>query len=144
MKKHYCLSKTPPKFFNKLTDVVSRSWTTMGSIACNVNEINDKHYEIMFYPALREIYGGKDDGEVIFPGFHFNIGRFVRVFDSSPAPKVSFDSLRKDYIPHLMFNGYIDGIFTKIAVMESPPSGREAVERIYAIGPRKGQVEAKR
>lgn len=144
MKKNYrFVSKndSPPAFFNRVTDALANSWNSLGSIACKFNEVNGG-FEIMFFPALREVYGGKDDGEVIFPGFHFNVGRFVRVFDKEPSPKVTFDSLRKNYIPHLLFRGYIEGNCVKIAIMESPPSGQAAVERVYTSGPKKGQIEA--
>lgn len=132
-----------PAFFEKLTTAVGESWKSMGSICCKLNELSDGYYEAMFFPALREIYGGKTDGDVVFPGFHFNVGKFVKLFDKSPAPKVSFDSLRQDFVPHLMFRGYVDGTCLKIIIMEHPPCGEEAVERAYVTGPKNGQVEIK-
>lgn len=145
MKKNYRLvnkNDSPPAFFNRVTDALAKSWNSLGSIACKINEVSDGYFEIMFFPASREVYGGRDDGEVVFPGFHLNVGRFVRVFDKEPSPKVTFDSLRKNYIPHLLFRGHIEGNLVKIAIMESPPSGQTAVERVYTSGPKKGQVEA--
>lgn len=144
MKNYHFLNTTnesAPAFLKKLTDVIMTSWDSLGSVACKLKEVSNNYYEIMFFPALREVYGGKADGEVIFPGFHFNIGKFVHVFDKSPAPKVAFDSLRKDFIPHLIFKGFIDGVALKIIVMECPPQGQSATERVYASGPNKGQVE---
>jgi hypothetical protein len=132
---------SPPPFFQKLTDALAHSWKSLGSIGCKLTEVSDGRYEAIFFPALREIYGGKSDGEVVFPGFNFNVGLFVRVFDESPAPKVSFDSLRTQYIPHLIFKGYIDGTFLKVNILECPPNGQYPVERVYASGPKKGQVE---
>ena len=134
-------TESPPTFFNKLTDAVTKSWSSLGSVACQFSEVSEGYFELMFFPALREVYGGKDDGDVIFPGIYFNIGKFVKVFDKSPAPKVVFDALRKDFIPHLMFRGYINGACLKVIIMESPPCGLKAVERIYTSGPKKGQVE---
>lgn len=146
MKKDYHFmnssNASPPPFFGKLIDALSKSWNSLGSVGCKVSEVSEGNYEVMFFPALREIYGGKSDGEVIFPGFNFNVGKFVRVFDNLPAPKVSFDSLRSQFIPHLLFKGYIDGIFLKVNIMECPPSGQEAVERVYTSGPKKGKIEA--
>ena len=146
MKKGYHFTNsnnlTPPPFFDKLTDAITKAWQSMGSVGCKLNEVSDGSYEVMFFPALREIYGGKSDGEVIFPGFNFNVGLFVRVFDESPAPKVSFDSLRTQFIPHLLFRGYIDGKLIKVNILECPPCGQHPVERVYTSGPKKGQVEA--
>ena len=144
MKKNYHFASgdsPPPPFFDRLTDSLIKSWKSLGSIGIKINQVSDGHYEVMLYPALREVYGGKGDGEVMFPGFHLNIGSFVRMFDESPAPKVSFDSLRAQFIPHLLFKGYIEGIFVKINVLECPPNGSTPVERLWASGPKKGQVE---
>lgn len=144
MKNYHLLNSTnesPPTFLKKLTDAVMTSWDSLGSVACKLKEISNNYYEVVLFPALREVYGGKTDGEVIFPGFHFNVGRFIHIFDKSPAPKVTFDSLRKDFIPHLMFRGFIDGVALKIFIMERPPQGQTVSERVYASGPNKGQVE---
>lgn len=142
MKNYHFLNSTDktPAFLKKLTDAVMTSWDSLGSVAYKLKEINGG-YEVIFFPALREVYGGKADGEVIFPGFHFNIGKFVHVFDKPSGPKVIFDSLRRDFIPHLMFRGFIDGVALKIIIMECPPEGQNATERVYASGPNKGQVE---
>jgi hypothetical protein len=133
---------TPPPFFTKLTKAVADCWDSMGSVGCKVSETGDKNYEVMFFPALREIYGGKEDGGIVFPGFNFNIGKFVRVFDPSSPPKVSFDTLRSGFITHLLFKGYLDGNALKVRILETPPGGQQAVERVYTSGPKKGQVEA--
>ena len=130
----------PPPFFDKLTKAVAKSWDSLGSVGCKIGNRGD-HYEVIFFPALRECYGGQADGEVIFPGFNFNIGRFIRVFDVSPAPKAIFDSLRNQVISHLQFKGCIDGICIKVSILECPPGGQVAVERVYTAGPKKGQVE---
>jgi hypothetical protein len=133
--------ESTPLFFGKLSAAVGKAWDSLGSVACKLNEVSEGNFEVMFFPALREVYGGKDDGDIIFPGFYFNVGKFVKVFDRSPAPKVAFDSVRKDFITHLMFRGYIDGVCLKVIIMECPPGGQEAVERVYTSGPKKGQVE---
>jgi len=132
---------TPPPFFDKLTAAVNKSWDSLGSVGCKISELSNGSFEVLFFPALREIYGGKADGEVVFPGFNFNIGRFVRAFDVSPAPKVTFDSLRSQLIPHLCFKGCIDKVVLRVNILESPPGGMEACERVYCTGPKKGQIE---
>lgn len=145
MKKGYHFTNSnnspPPPFFERLTDALVKSWSSLGSVGCKLSQVSDGRYEVMFFPALREVYGGKEDGERMFPGFNFNVGLFVRVFDESPAPKVSFDSLRSQFIPHLLFKGYIDGTFVKVNILECPPNGSNPVERVWASGPKKGQVE---
>lgn len=133
--------ETHPNFIVKLTQAVAKSWDSLGSVACKFNEISEGYYEVMYFPAVREIYGGKTDGECIFAGFHFNIGKFVKSFDKSPSVKVAFDALRSDVVPHLAFKGYIDGTCLKVLIMSEPPCGQRAIERIHASGPKRGQVE---
>lgn len=130
-----------PAFLHKLGEMLSKSWFTLGSISCNVNQVGENEYEIMFYPAVREIYGGANDGERVFPGFAMNIGKFMKVFDKKPRPKVLFDSMNSNIVPHLLFDGYIDGVHAKIAVLNGPREGEEASEKFYAEGPKRGQVE---
>lgn len=130
-----------PEFLEKLSKAASKSWHSQGSISCKAKESGDGKFDIMFFPTIREIYGGNKDGERFFPGFNFDIGKFIRVFDVSPSPKVSFDCLRTNFIEHLMFRGFIDGLSIKVAILSAPPSGQEAAERVYAVGPKIGVIE---
>lgn len=133
-------NSTPPPFLTKLTEAIGQCWNSMGSVGCKLSQRGANNYEVLFFPALREVYGGKSDGEVVFPGFSFNIGKFVRVFDGEP--KVAFDNLRRQLIPHLSFKGLIDGADVQVNILECPPGGQEAIERVYTSGPKKGTVEA--
>ena len=130
-----------PTFMENLNKCITVSWQSKGSIACKINQVKDGSFEVMFFPALREVYGGKEDGKNVFAGFNFNVGKFVQVFDTSPPPLVWFDCVRKGYIDHLIFKGSIDKVIVKIAVLSTPPDGQRAVERIYTNGPKKGTVE---
>jgi hypothetical protein len=133
-------TKTVPPFLTKLNERLSRSWGSLGSIGMNVTE-NSDGYDIMFFPAVREIHGGAMDGEKFFPGFSLNIGKFVRVFDRNPAPKVVFDCLQNGVIDHLVFSGKIDGHNVKVAVLAGAPPTQSPVERVYTQGPKKGMIE---
>lgn len=142
MKKFTGKNGTPPVFYEKLSEALGKSWNSLGSINCEITQIEEQHYAVMFSPALREIYGGADDGENVFAGFNFNIGRFVQLFDKKPRPKVEFESLQRNSIPHLMFKGNVDGTELEIFIMERPVNTQKAVERLYTNGPKKGEVEA--
>jgi hypothetical protein len=131
----------PPTFMGKLNGYLARSWGSLGSISFSINQPKPNHYEIMFFPAVRELHGGKNDGELYFPGFKLNIGKFIRVFDKDPAPKVSFDCLQNCTVEHLLFVGRIDGCKIKVAVLSGPPQGQSPVEKVYTIGPKKGMIE---
>lgn len=139
MKNYQFLSNVePPPFFEKLKNAVDKSWDSLGSVGCKLIK-SKEGYDVMFFPALREVYGGKGDGEMIYPGFNFNIGRFVRVFDK--PPKANFDTLRKCFIPHMQFKGCINGIVCKINILQCPPDNLRAAERVYTTGPNKGKIE---
>ena len=131
----------PPAFMNKLNEHVSNAWGSLGSIATSINQSKPDQYEIMFFPALRELHGGKEDGELYFPGFTLNIGKFIRIFDKNPSPKVVFDCMTKGVIDHLLFIGRIDGIKVKVAILSSPPQGQNPVEKVHTQGPKKGMIE---
>lgn len=130
-----------PPFIVKLTQAVSKSWTSLGSVACKFKNISEGYYEVMYFPALREIFGGKSDGNKTYPGFHLNIGKLAKAFDKSPGVKVTYDTLCIDTIPNIKFKGYVDGVCVKVFIMSQPPCGQKAIERIYAVGPKQGQVE---
>jgi len=137
----YNLTDEQPVFMEKLSNHLLNCWQSPGSIACHTNKIGDKSYEIMFYPAIREVYGGAQDGEKVFPGFLLNIGKFMKVFDKKPGAKLTYCGVDKNIVEHFLFQGYVDGNRLKIAVLISPPWNQEAMERVYVEGPRAGQVE---
>ena len=124
----------------KLNAALQKSWQSLGSVACKINEEPDC-LEVMFFPAVRELHGGKHDGENMYAGFHLNVGRFIRVFDKNPMPKLLFDCLTKEMKHHLLFDGKIDGFNVKVAVLSEPPNGQNPVERLYTTGPKRGKIE---
>src|SRR5581483_1908463 len=93
-----------PKFLSKLNIALSNSWKSNGSVSCNITEAENNCWQIEFFPAVREILGGAEDGSTMYPGFHFNIGKFVKAFDRKHGVKVSFDCLKQDS-PSIMFEG---------------------------------------
>lgn len=136
---HTIFGEVGHPFLQKIYEGVSRSWNSVGNITCKTNYKNG-HWQLMFFPAIREISGGQEDGKHVFSGFNLNIGRFSRIFDG--PPNVYFNCLRKDFIDHLRFKGTVDGNVVDVAFLPNPPPNQEAVERMYAYGPKKGMVEA--
>lgn len=132
---------TQPAFMGKLNSYLARAWGSLGSISLTINQSKLNEYEIMFFPAVRELHGGKNDGELYFPGFSLNIGKFIRVFDKDPSPKVKFDCLKNATIDHLLFVGRIDGCKVKVAILAGPPGNQPPVEKVYTQGPKKGMIE---
>jgi len=130
-----------PSFLPRLNAYLSKAWGSLGSISISINQPNPNEYDIMFFPAVRELHGGKTDGEMYFPGFTMNIGKFVRVFDKNPSPRVIFDCLQRETIDHLLFIGRIDGYKVKVAILSGPPQGQQPVEKVYMQGPKKGMIE---
>lgn len=130
-----------PAFMPKLNGYLAKSWGSLGSISLNINQPKPNEYEIMFFPAVRELHGGANDGELYFPGFNLNIGKFIRVFDKDPSPKVTFDCLKHETVEHLLFVGRIDGCKVKVAILAGPPQGQHPVEKVYTQGPKKGMIE---
>jgi hypothetical protein len=131
-------TKEFPPFIGRLAETVAKSWESQGSVACKFAAKEDK-YEVMFFPAIREVLGGKTDGERCYAGFQFNIGRFVRIFDK--CPKVLFDCMKRNTVEHIIFIGQIEGKNIKVAITAAPPTGQTPIERIYATGPKRGTIE---
>lgn len=145
MKRDYQIfnqDKLEPPFMAKLNKKLGESWGSLGSISVRISQTDSGQYKILFFPAVREMYGGKQDGELFFPGFYLNIGKFIRIFDQNPAPKVVFDCSQNGQIDHLLFAGKIDTHDVKIAILSEPPNGQLPVEKVYAIGPKKGTIES--
>ncbi len=138
MKRYFFPSELP--FMHKLSNAVVQSWQSLGSVACKINEVGENKYEVMFFPAVREVHGGKNDGEQVYSGFNFNIGKFAKIGFDEP-PRVHFDCLRRNVLINIIFEGIIDGKQVKVAIVAAPPTGQRAIERIYATGPKKGLVE---
>jgi hypothetical protein len=139
---NYTSKEKPAPFIEKISLQLEECWYTDGSISCWINQIREKEFELIFCPAYRELYGGANDGEKIFPGFIFNVGKFMKIFNRNPvAPKLVFDCWDRDTIEHLLFNGYVDGNHLKIAVLRAPPNDLNAIEKLYTVGPKTGTVE---
>lgn len=141
MKRNYQFfnrTKIQPTFLTKLQSKLSKAWGSLGSIEFNIEE-TDNGYNLMFYPAVRELNGGACDGERFFPGFSLNLGKFIKVFDS--PPKVIFDCLEAGTIDHLVFSGKIDGHAVYLKVLSAAPPCQPPVERVYTQGPKKDMIE---
>lgn len=124
-------------FVEKLNNALASAWQARGGITCKARPIEDNMYLVNFFPAIREVYGGPDDGKTMFPSFGFNVGKFTLAFDS--PPKVCFKTHNDNII--LVFTGEVLKVKVKVVVWATPPAGQDAVERVYAVGPKKGKVE---
>jgi hypothetical protein len=140
-KLHVITNTEPPPFLFKIKEALAKFWQSLGGTSMKVSQASDLGYEIMLFPAVRETYGGKEDGELYFPGFSLNVARFAQVFDREPAVEMIFDCLSRDVVDHFLFQGTIDGIAVKVAILAGPPSGQTPVERMYVQGSQAGTVK---
>src|SRR5438128_1001802 len=66
------------QWINQFMDAVSGCWEWHAlalniGFRCREPEDADDCWEIWAYPAVQEFVGGKDDGETVWSGFHFNL-----------------------------------------------------------------------
>lgn len=131
------LSKFPiPKEVKKLVEQLSKCWASPGNFTIRKY---DEHFVV--HAAIREIKGGKEDGELSYPGFDLNIAKFTKYFDK--VSNVSFICPNSSFIPHILFEGTYKGHDIKLHILAFPPPGQPATEFLYNYGPKTGKVERK-
>ncbi len=129
-----------PKFLKKITFAVGKSWASKGGVSLQAMQNEDAedgiNCTIIAYPAVRELIGGKQDGQTRYARFKLNINRFIKVFDK--MPKITFDSGMG-----AAFVGFIDGVCCRIIISPVPPCGVAPSEVSFVEGPKKGTVEVR-
>ena len=136
-------SDTPPmELIERLQNVISEAWESPGGMCVDAHRCESckRHWHIMVCPAVRELMGGPQDGEQVYPRFMLNVNKLQRAFDK--RPRVYFDSALGTSVPHVIFVGKIAGHKCDVSVMCCPPSNLTPLERVYVDGPKKGMIES--
>ena len=91
----------------------------------------DDFWEIWAYPAVQEIVGGKEDGETVWSGFHFDVLEFLNDFE----PDAVDLSTRQQFDPaELTFEGKFRGQGVFLHLCLEPPEDAEATEIVDLSG----------
>lgn len=85
----------------------------------------DDFWEVWAFPAVQEIVGGKEDGETVWSGFHFDVLRFMKEFEPEA---VAITTRQLIHPSELMFEGRFRGKGLFLHVCLEPPDDAEATE----------------
>jgi hypothetical protein len=91
----------------------------------------DDCWEIWVYPAVQEIVGGKEDGETVWSGFHFDVLQFLRDFEPEA---VGISTRLHVHPPELTFEGKFRGKSVFLHLCLQPPEDAEAAEIVDFSG----------
>lgn len=92
---------------------------------------DDDFWEIWAYPAVQEIVGGKEDGETVWAGFHFDVLEFLADFESEA---VGINTRQHDHPSELTFEGKFRGRGVFLHLCLEPPEDAEATEIVDLSG----------
>jgi hypothetical protein len=88
-------------------------------------------WEVWAYPAVQEIVGGKEDGETVWSGFHFDVLAFLGDFE----PEAIDISTRQHVHPsELTFEGKFRGQYVFLHLCLEPPDDAEVTEILDLSG----------
>ena len=118
-----------PQSIKKITKKILECWTSLGSLVCNIRQNDDNHFTVSYFPAVREIYGGSNDGQQLYPGFAIDVEKLVK-FLKDPNIKISLDCLVTDRVPTLKILTFYENNQIQINLMTMPPSGQLPLEKI--------------
>ncbi len=127
------------KFMDKIKNAISEAWYGPGNATVFVKEYKKDHFAFMIYPSIREIVGGKQDGQTIFAGYIGNINKFAKVFDKTPRIYFKAEHV---VAPHVLFIGKIRGYNVRVVLISMPPPDKEPTERVFTYGLKKGKVQS--
>ena len=100
----------------------------------------DDCYEVWAYPTVQEIVGGKNDGETIWSGFHFNLSVLLEEVE---AEALSVSTRMANDPPELVVEGKFRGQEVLLHVCLEPPEDVEATEIIDLTRPEGPSVSEK-
>lgn len=129
----------PAEVMRRVDETMEKAWRATGHAVVDATRCDscENHWHITIFPAVREIVGGKHDGEQHYAKFSVRINKLIRMFDS--PPKVFFDTAQS--VPHIIAIGIIEGHNCDVSIMCCPPTNLLPTERAYATGPKKGTIE---
>jgi hypothetical protein len=92
---------------------------------------DDDSWEVWAYPAVQEIVGGHEDGEMVWSGFDFDVLEFLGEFE----PEAVGVSTRQHVHPsELTFEGKFRGKGVFLHLCLEPPEDAEATEILDLTG----------
>jgi len=91
----------------------------------------DDFWEIWAYPAIQEIVGGKEDGEIVWTGFSFDVLEFLKDFEPDA---VGISTRQYIHPPELTFEGKFRGKDVLLHLCLEPPEDLEATEIVDFYG----------
>ncbi len=135
------------QFVERVNKALAEAWKSEGSISINVADCDEQHIHVMICPAIREVYGGKDDGNLVYANFYVDYVKFQRVFDKGCRRVAEFNSGTNMPItggmpiPYFYCRGKIMGEKVDFTFLATPPPYMKPSEKHYLIGPKAGQIE---
>ncbi len=124
------------KWLNELQEKIADCWEWQ-SPALQIRfqyappDEEDNFWEVWAYPAVQEIVGGKEDGETVWSGFHFDVLAFLNEF----KPEAVAVSTREHvHPPELTFEGKFRGHGVFLHLCLEPPEEAEATEILDLSG----------
>jgi hypothetical protein len=91
----------------------------------------DDFWEVWAYPAVQEVVGGKEDGETVWSGFHFDVLEFLADFEPEA---VGLSTRHHADPPELTFEGRFRGQGVFLHLCLEPPEDAEATEILDLSG----------
>jgi hypothetical protein len=91
----------------------------------------DDFWEVWAYPAVQEIVGGKEDGETVWSGFHFDVLEFLDDFE---PVAVGVSTCQQFHPSELTFEGTFRGRGVFLHLCLEPPEDAEATEIVDLTG----------
>jgi hypothetical protein len=118
------------KWLNDLQEKVADCWEWQ-SPALQIRfqyappDEGDDFWEVWAYAAVQEVVGGKEDGQTVWSGFHFDVLGFLADFEPDA---VAVSTRQHAHPPELTFEGKFRGLGLLLHLCLEPPDDAEATE----------------
>jgi hypothetical protein len=124
-------------WIKQLIESVSGCWEWHGLALHIVFQYREPHdaddcWEVLAYPAVQEIVGGKNDGETGWCGFHFDVAGFLQVIE---AESLTVNARMGQAPPELVVEGKFQDKPVLLHVRLEPLDDAEASEIIDLTAP---------
>jgi hypothetical protein len=111
-----------------ITNALMDGWESAGGVSINSVACGD-HFHIYVFPAVRELSGGKHDGEQVFAQFILNLNKLAKAFDKTP--RILYDTASRGGMPHMILYGRVHGVKCDITIFPEPPPNQPPMEIAY-------------